>query len=195
MTKICTICQIEKSLIDFAKHSSTKDGKNSYCKECMREYSKKYRKENKEKITQYIQKNINRIKQCNQKRFATKYKNDDYRESHLIKNAKWREQNTNVYKESQSKWRKANPIKMACFSALHRAKRKQATPNWLSEWDYFVFEEAFSLRKLRFKATGFLWEVDHIIPISGKTVCGLHVWNNLQVIPATINRSKFNKYE
>lgn len=56
-----------------------------------------------------------------------------------------------------------------------------------------VMKEALHLRTLRFKVTKIKWHIDHVIPLKGKTVCGLHVWNNFAVIPALENLSKGNK--
>jgi len=44
------------------------------------------------------------------------------------------------------------------------------------------------------KVTGIQYEVDHIIPLQGKKVCGLHTANNLQVIPMSDNRKKNNQF-
>ena len=38
------------------------------------------------------------------------------------------------------------------------------------------------------------WHVDHIIPLQGKNVSGLHVFSNLRVIPGEENVKKSNKY-
>ena len=45
------------------------------------------------------------------------------------------------------------------------------------------------------KSTGYEWQVDHIIPLQGKNVSGLHVPENLQVIERSMNSKKRNKYE
>ena len=66
-------------------------------------------------------------------------------------------------------------------------------PGWYGELDEFVLREAHTLCELRRKYTGFDWHIDHMIPLRARNVCGLHVWNNFQVIPASLNLSKGNK--
>lgn len=62
---------------------------------------------------------------------------------------------------------------------VHRAQTKRATPHWADQAAINAFyKEARRLTKL----TGELHVVDHIVPKCGKTVCGLHVPWNLQVI-------------
>jgi len=91
-------------------------------------------------------------------------------------------------------WRAANPGKTNALTAKRRAARLQATPDWLTDEQHWVIQEIYDLCVLRSDLTGVAHHVDHIVPLQGKTVCGLHVPWNLQVITATENCSKGNQW-
>jgi hypothetical protein len=97
-------------------------------------------------------------------------------------------------RQAQGKaWRAANPAKVAHHAFRRRLAQEQATPAWLTEDDHWIIEEIYSLRDLRSQITGVEHHVDHVYPLRGKTVCGLHVPLNLQVIPAKQNILKRNR--
>ena len=70
------------------------------------------------------------------------------------------------------------------------AQKKMAVPGWFNQ---FFVDEAYHLAALRSKITGFKWDVDHIVPLQSKLVCGLHWHKNLQVIPKVVNIRKSNR--
>ena len=109
-------------------------------------------------------------------------------------NAKWREENREQHNAISRVWNSNNKDKKAAYQAKRRAAQLLRTPKWLSADDWFVIEEAYNLAQLRTQHFGFPWHVDHIIPLQGKFVSGLHVPNNLQVIPGEENSEKSNKY-
>jgi hypothetical protein len=65
----------------------------------------------------------------------------------------------------------------------------------LSVDDFWLIEQAYEVASLRSKATNIALHVDHIFPLQGELVSGLHVPTNLQVIPWFDNLSKANKFE
>ena len=86
---------------------------------------------------------------------------------------------------------KRYPAQRRASSARHNVEKLQASPSWAIK---FYIDGAYEIAALRTKITGFAWEVDHIVPLRSKLVCGLHVIDNLRVIPRTQNRAKGNRH-
>ena len=88
----------------------------------------------------------------------------------------------------------ANPGKVNAISAKRKAAKLQRTPNWLTVDDYHAIRTLYETAAALTKATGIKHQVDHILPLRGKTVSGFHCPTNLQILTATENRSKYNKF-
>jgi hypothetical protein len=116
---------------------------------------------------------------------------------------------TPEYKAQQAEYRQANPERYAAYNAAYNkayqkanlhiknaqtAKRKaaklQATPLWV---DFEAIKAIYKQCAERTRITGIPHAVDHILPLQGKKVCGLHVAANLQILSATDNLKKSNK--
>jgi hypothetical protein len=80
-------------------------------------------------------------------------------------------------------------------SASRKSHIKQRTPAWVDSEELWLIKEVYALATLRTKMFGFSWHVDHIVPLRGKLVSGLHVAINMRVIPANENLKKKNKFE
>lgn len=108
----------------------------------------------------------------------------------LQRKQKYRENHRAEMASYSKKWRQQNPDKHNALTANHRAAKLQATPPWADLEDIqLMYEVALAFRLL----TGQEYHVDHIIPLRGETVCGLHVSCNLRVIEKTDNLTKSNK--
>lgn len=90
-------------------------------------------------------------------------------------------------------WRAANASTVSAYAAERRAAKAQRTPPWLTDEQRALIATAYEIANLLTLATGVLHHVDHIVPLRGKTVSGLHVPWNLQCLTATENLSKSNK--
>jgi 5-methylcytosine-specific restriction endonuclease McrA len=74
-----------------------------------------------------------------------------------------------------------------------QAAKLNATPSWLTKDDWGEIEAVYIAARQTSLLAGFNCHVDHIVPLRGKDVCGLHVPWNLQVLPRRENIAKSNK--
>lgn len=97
-------------------------------------------------------------------------------------------------KAKRAAYRKANAALGAAKTKKYAASKNNRTPGWLTADEFWIMEQAYELAALRTKLFGFVWHVDHVIPLQGKLVSGLHTPYNLQVIPGRDNISKSNRF-
>lgn len=109
-------------------------------------------------------------------------------------NAVWAKANPEKVKASITKYRKANPGKFLAQSNKRRAAKLQRTPNWLTPTDFKFMEAYYKLAKVIENHIGEKVHIDHVVPLQGRTVSGLHVPSNLKVMFAEDNLSKSNKF-
>ena len=103
----------------------------------------------------------------------------------------WRAKNIETVRSYNADWKKRKSHMVTACTVRRQAQQLRATPKWANE---FFIDEAYHLAALRTKMLGFKWHVDHIVPLRSKVVCGLHVHNNIQVIPAVMNIKKGNRH-
>lgn len=76
-----------------------------------------------------------------------------------------------------------------------RAARKLAAPSWLTDRHLGEIDSVYAEAARLSEETGIAHQVDHIVPIKGKNVCGLHVPWNLQILTQSENAKKGNRYD
>ena len=169
---------------------------------------KAFREANKEKLAaqkrEHYAKNSEALKQkgkdyyVNNKEYVTARQNM-YVEANKDAIAAYHKEYAEANKTKLAEYRKehyALPDKRArkvANNSKRRAFTVQRTPTWLSELDKWMIDEIYMLSALRTELTGVEWQVDHILPLQGKKVSGLHTPFNLQVITAKENQIKGNR--
>lgn len=169
MTKACTWCKIVKHLEEYYDNVGARDGKHNSCKECRKGYIAEQQKLNPDKTAankkRYVVNNLKKVVEAK---------------------AKYRESNRAGIRTKDRIAYKKNPKAMLARVRKYQATKLQATPKWLSK------QQLLEMKRI-YENCPEEHHVDHIVPLKGKNVRGLHVPWNLQYLPATVNRKKSNK--
>ena len=104
---------------------------------------------------------------------------------------RWREKNRDKARRTCREWKKRNPAQHSALQTKRKAAQLHRTPKW-AKLDAIA---AFYIEAARKSSeTGIKYQVDHVIPLQGEFVSGLHVETNLQILTDLDNLKKGNKY-
>jgi hypothetical protein len=99
-----------------------------------------------------------------------------------------------LLKEYRNAWKENNKVQVRADTKARRRKHRDATPLWLSRRQKSEIRQLYQIAITMTQTTGEQYVVDHIVPLRGESVCGLHVPWNLRVITQEENLKKSNKH-
>ena len=99
-----------------------------------------------------------------------------------------------IKREYQKAWKERNTTWVRADTKARRRKHREATPKWLTKKEKAEIRQLYQIAIIMSKTTGEQYVVDHIVPLRGNDVCGLHVPWNLRVITQEENLKKSNKF-
>lgn len=175
--KTCSSCGETKSVSNFTKSPTRRDGYQGECKACQALYFYAYHRNNSLRKSLY-----------DKNRYKSK------KEEISQKGKEYYNKNRQKIIERQRLWGKENPGLVRKQSAEKRARKRNSIPPWLTEEQKYQIRLMYTLAKTLEKNTGIKYHVDHIIPLKNDRMCGLHVPWNLQVIPDEENMRKNNRF-
>lgn len=191
--KHCKKCGCSKPLLDFGKNKNTKDGLQFYCKICCKATTKRYREANKEKYyasaKRWAKENPGRVREGKRARYLAR------RDEILESKKDYYKENREEILAYKKAYGKVNRGKRNAIEAKRNAEKIKRTPDWLSKEHLAEIEYFYWLARDLYRTTGEKYHVDHIVPLQGEEISGLHVPWNLQVLPADLNIAKGNKYD
>ena len=181
MTQTCKKCLVAKPIDDYQFHRVS--GKHyKTCRRCRQLQSYEWNKSNRDKKNASDRK----WRKANPEKLWWKRNPEEHKIRTAKANAKWRVRNPEYHHEHYL----SNKTRYVAARAKRRAAQENATPEWLTAIHKAQIQEMYDISLARKTQTGVKHHVDHIVPIIGKAVSGMHVPWNLQVITAKENLSK-----
>lgn len=191
--KRCRICLQEKDYVGFYPRQSSADGYRHDCKKCLIDKSKARYREDLEASRAWHREHYRSKVKANPNWHAEYYAKN--KEARLAYDAEYyRSKNREKRIKQTNEWVANNRGRANANKKAYKVAKINARPSWLNEEQHWMMYEAYELAALRTEMFGFAWHVDHIVPLRGRKVSGLHVPWNLQVIPGSDNMSKSNKF-
>jgi len=186
-------------------HISDRIIKTGACLECTHVTNAKWRKENHEHETarwkKYKKENHEMLKEKGRINYWNNHEEmlkygaiyrEENREKERLRGKKYHNENKEIANAACRNWLKNNPDKSAYSSRRRRKLLERATPPW---YEKDLIKQLYLKRNELSETWGMELHVDHIIPLQGKNVSGLHCWDNLQLLEKSLNLSKGYKFE
>jgi hypothetical protein len=114
----------------------------------------------------------------------------EMREKARIRIRQWVKDNPEKSKASSIKFNAENKALVRSYKALRRARVRQASPPWTTKAIKDAMTAIFQDAEALTAATGEPHHVDHIVPLAGSVVCGLHLPQNLRPLPGVENNRR-----
>jgi hypothetical protein len=160
--------------------------------EARKQYQKEYAQRNREKAYAKVKEwraNNPELWAEQSKRYLEKYP-----EKSVIRTIRWRDKNPEHAAKIAKKSRVKNKARIVANKAAYRAGKTSRTPAWLTDFDKLKIKCIYSIAAMLTRENKEPWHVDHIVPLHGKAVSGLHVPSNLWFIRGVENHLKNNKF-
>lgn len=184
--KICCKCNTEKPLSEFQKRKYSTTGITSRCKPCIKEdRAPRIARERAQTIKKYHENHAERLQAQRDYQAANREK---YRKACK----KWRKANPVIQKFSSYRWEQANHAHTAARAMRNYTTKRKRTPKWLSKEQHEEMLSFYTAARWLTEKSGVKHNVDHVVPLHGVDVCGLHVPWNLQILTQRENIQKYN---
>lgn len=196
VTKKCSKCFTIKPLSAYYACRALADGRKTLCKECCNKTTAEYQAKNSDRVAawgrDWSAKNVERKKQLfrdwyvlnaekQRQKSRDTYRTNKARASAL--NKAWTAAHSEHRKKTKREWRKNNPEIVNANNGHYRATELKAMPKWANKT---------AMDKVYAESVKWGMEVDHIVPLRSRIVCGLHCEANLQLMNKRENQSKGN---